>query len=45
LGGFEISAEAITVIGLAENFPISKDKSEIHPHMRHLWCVAKNEQS
>ena len=27
-GGFEISAENINIIGLAETFPISKDKSE-----------------
>jgi asparaginyl-tRNA synthetase len=27
-GGYEIGAEAIEIVGLAENFPISKDKSE-----------------
>jgi asparaginyl-tRNA synthetase len=42
LGGFEISTEAITVIGLAENFPISKDKSEeFIRDMRHLWLRSR----
>src|SRR5271169_5303548 len=27
-GGYEIGAETVTIIGLAETFPISKDKSE-----------------
>jgi asparaginyl-tRNA synthetase len=36
-GGFEVGAESITVIGLAETFPISKDKSEeFIRDMRHL---------
>jgi len=42
LGGFEISAETINVIGLAENFPISKDKSEeFIRDMRHLWLRSR----
>ena len=37
-GGYEISAENITIIGLAETFPIAKDKSEeFIRDMRHLW--------
>lgn len=41
-GGFEISAEAISIIGLAEVFPISKDKSEeFIRDMRHLWLRSR----
>src|SRR5512138_2424981 len=41
-GGFEIAAEAISTIGLAEVFPISKDKSEeFIRDMRHLWLRSR----
>ncbi len=41
-GGFEVSAENVTIIGLAENFPISKDKSEeFIRDMRHLWLRSR----
>ncbi len=41
-GGYEISAENITIIGLAETFPIAKDKSEeFIRDMRHLWLRSR----
>jgi asparaginyl-tRNA synthetase len=41
-GGFEISAEAISIIGLADVFPIAKDKSEeFIRDMRHLWLRSR----
>ena len=41
-GGYEISVENITVIGLAETFPIAKDKSEeFIRDMRHLWLRSR----
>ena len=41
-GGFEIAAEGINIIGLAETFPISKDKSEeFIRDMRHLWLRSR----
>ncbi len=41
-GGYEISAQTISVIGLAETFPISKDKSEeFLRDMRHLWLRSR----
>ncbi len=41
-GGYEITAENITIIGLAEVFPISKDKSEeFIRDMRHLWLRSR----
>jgi asparaginyl-tRNA synthetase len=41
-GGYEISAEKITIIGLAETFPIAKDKSEeFIRDMRHLWLRSR----
>lgn len=41
-GGFEVSAEEISIIGLAEIFPISKDKSEeFIRDMRHLWLRSR----
>lgn len=41
-GGYEISVETITIIGLAETFPISKDKSEeFIRDMRHLWLRSR----
>jgi asparaginyl-tRNA synthetase len=41
-GGFEIGAENLEIIGLAENFPISKDKSEeFIRDMRHLWLRSR----
>ncbi len=41
-GGHEISADAITIIGLAETFPIAKDKSEeFLRDMRHLWLRSR----
>lgn len=41
-GGFEIGTEAIEIVGLAETFPISKDKSEeFIRDMRHLWLRSR----
>ena len=41
-GGYEISAENIVIIGLAETFPIAKDKSEeFIRDMRHLWLRSR----
>ena len=41
-GGFEIAAEAVSIIGLAEVFPIAKDKSEeFIRDMRHLWLRSR----
>ncbi len=41
-GGYEIGAESIQIIGLAETFPISKDKSEeFIRDMRHLWLRSR----
>jgi asparaginyl-tRNA synthetase len=41
-GGYEISAENISIIGLAETFPIAKDKSEeFIRDMRHLWLRSR----
>lgn len=40
--GFEISVEKLSVIGLAEIFPISKDKSEeFLRDIRHLWLRSR----
>jgi asparaginyl-tRNA synthetase len=37
-GGYEISADELTIIGLAETFPIAKDLSEeFLRDIRHLW--------
>jgi asparaginyl-tRNA synthetase len=41
-GGWEIGVHAVRVIGLAEVFPISKDKSEeFLRDMRHLWLRSR----
>jgi asparaginyl-tRNA synthetase len=41
-GGHEISIDAVTIIGLAEPFPISKDKSEeFLRDVRHLWLRSR----
>ena len=41
-GGFEIAAENVSIIGLAEVFPISKDKSEeFLRDIRHLWLRSR----
>ncbi|MCW4010132.1 MAG: asparagine--tRNA ligase [Candidatus Bathyarchaeota archaeon] len=41
-GGYEIAAEAVSIIGLAEVFPIAKDKSEeFIRDMRHLWLRSR----
>ena len=41
-GGYEVSAEKISIIGLAELFPISKDKSErFLRNVRHLWLRSR----
>jgi len=41
-GGYEISAENIGIISLAETFPIAKDKSEeFIRDMRHLWLRSR----
>jgi len=41
-GGYEISTESISIIGLAELFPIAKDKSEdFLRDVRHLWLRSR----
>jgi len=41
-GGYEISIENLTIIGLAETYPIAKDKSEeFIRDMRHLWLRSR----
>ncbi|MBT0159338.1 asparagine--tRNA ligase [Candidatus Bathyarchaeota archaeon A05DMB-2] len=41
-GGYEISADSISIIGLAEVFPIAKDKSEeFIRDIRHLWLRSR----
>jgi asparaginyl-tRNA synthetase len=41
-GGYEIEAESITIIGLAELFPITKDQSEqFIRDVRHLWLRSR----
>lgn len=41
-GGYEIVTEKITIIGLAELFPITKDKSEeFLRDVRHLWLRSR----
>jgi len=41
-GGYEISVEDLNIIGLAEVFPIGKDKSEeFIRDMRHLWLRSR----
>jgi asparaginyl-tRNA synthetase len=41
-GGFEVSVEKLSVVGLAEVFPISKDKSEeFLRDVRHLWLRSR----
>jgi asparaginyl-tRNA synthetase len=41
-GGYEISVAAISVVGLAELFPIAKDKSEeFLRDVRHLWLRSR----
>lgn len=41
-GGFEISVDSISIIGLAEIFPISKDQSkDFLRNVRHLWLRSR----
>jgi asparaginyl-tRNA synthetase len=41
-GGIEITADQLEIIGLAENFPIAKDKSEeFLRDVRHLWLRSR----
>jgi len=41
-GGYEIAAESITIVGLAELFPITKDQSEqFIRDVRHLWLRSR----
>jgi asparaginyl-tRNA synthetase len=41
-GGFELSEDTLQIIGLAEIFPISKDKSEdFLRDVRHLWLRSR----
>jgi asparaginyl-tRNA synthetase len=41
-GGYEIAAESISIIGLAELFPITKDQSEqFIRDVRHLWLRSR----
>jgi asparaginyl-tRNA synthetase len=42
LGGYEIAVEKLAIIGLAEIFPITKDKSEeFLRDVRHLWLRSR----
>lgn len=42
LGGYEISTDEMTAIGLAETFPIAKDQSEeFLRDVRHLWLRSR----
>jgi asparaginyl-tRNA synthetase len=41
-GGYEVAVDKLSIIGLAEAFPISKDKSEeFLRDMRHLWLRSR----
>jgi len=41
-GGYEITSEKLRIIGLAETFPIAKDKSEdFLRDVRHLWLRSR----
>lgn len=41
-GGYEIAVDGLSIIGLADVFPISKDKSEeFLRDMRHLWLRSR----
>ena len=41
-GGFEISVDTISIIGLAETFPITKDQStNFLRNVRHLWLRSR----
>jgi len=41
-GGFEISVNTISIIGLAETFPITKDQStDFLRNVRHLWLRSR----
>ncbi len=41
-GGYEITVDQLEIIGLAENFPIAKDKSEeFLRNVRHLWLRSR----
>jgi asparaginyl-tRNA synthetase len=41
-GGFEIAADNLEIIGLAETFPIAKDQSEqFLRNVRHLWLRSR----
>jgi len=41
-GGFEIAVEKLSIVGLAETFPITRDKSEeFLRDVRHLWLRSR----
>lgn len=41
-GGYEVGTDKLEIVGLAENFPISKDQSEeFIRDMRHLWMRSR----
>ena len=41
-GGYEISVDTISIIGLAEVFPITKDQStDFLRNVRHLWLRSR----
>ncbi len=41
-GGFEVQVETVTVVGFADNFPITKDQSEEFLNdQRHLWVRSR----
>jgi len=42
LGGYEIAVEKLSIVGLAETFPITQDKSEeFLRDVRHLWLRSR----
>ena len=42
LGGYEIAVERLSIVGLAETFPITQDKSEeFLRDVRHLWLRSR----
>jgi len=41
-GGFEVSVDQLSVVGLAETFPVTKDQSEeFRRNVRHLWLRSR----
>jgi asparaginyl-tRNA synthetase len=41
-GGFEVSVDQLSIVGLAETFPVTKDQSEeFRRNVRHLWLRSR----